>query len=217
MFGADGLAEMLGELTRAAVTAREPVLTGVEYRAALREALGGAFHPARLLDRAILRRWVVTEIRRRVDVLIRDEVQPDGGRAMAAYDTVDETALLVEAPAFVPPNARAPRDGPRRAENLARVKSAEKKRRMEDALAARIDAGRWVDAVRPEFTNAPLVLRYLDAVQAEPALLHDDHAAADALGLTRAQVENARRRVNRARTMHAARQKLEALFLRPGS
>ena len=91
------------------------------------------------------------------------------------------------------------------------LQASEKKDRMERELAHRMDLQRSLDRIQREH-EAPVLQQYIACVKEEPLLMHDDVAAARALGWTVARVSDVKRRLNLHIAKLAAEQRWKSLF-----
>lgn len=210
VFGKKGLEE----LVTLAIMMLQPTEA---IRSELETALGGPFRPAHLTDRQVYRNWLRKEIRlRTVKLLGQDLDIDDAGRAggsrreVVSYDESEPLAaaargwqLGTETQAFTDNQMRA--TGEREDQEKAAFRSAdhhasqlgaaEKKNRLELALAHGMDWQRLLEQVRREHPG-PVLGEYIDCVLHEPLLFGDDVAAARQLGWEVSRISDTKRRLN---------------------
>jgi len=226
VFGREGLKDVLGKLAEAN---QKPAQV---LRETLESSLGGPFRPVSITDRAIYRNWLTKEIARRtVELLGQDLDISEAGRAGGSrrkeisYDEAESLAgvadgeLGADTQAFTSNQMRAAgeREDRERAafrstdQRTRQLQASEKKDRMERELAHRMDLQRSLDRIQREH-EAPVLQQYIACVKEEPLLMHDDVAAARALGWTVARVSDVKRRLNLHIAKLAAEQRWKSLF-----
>jgi hypothetical protein len=226
VFGTDGLRYILEAVIR------ETQQSADDAREQVERSLSGPFRPMHLTDREVYREWFTKEIKLRTEKLLGEDLDTtDVGRLGGARRnevSYDESEPLPEiAQGSIGRETRiitdqdmreaADREEKERASfrtaayHTQRLTASERKNRMEDAHAARIDFQRTLHQIVGQY-DAPLLRQYADCVLETPLLMDDDQAAADQLGWPRNRVRDIKHRLKSHMARIAAEQQWKAQF-----